>query len=656
MSEPGSRRFACIGGRRANFSTRYAKLRSNEAAPDNTLVGDVKVFDFSGNLITETIGARLWYLDSAQKQDVLESVEDWLYEPQWVIKDTAADELSPEGSMTGTWIIFRDQQGIGDAVCAQLRQHGATCLCVDHGEQPSEANDALITISPDNADDYDGLLRAAARQDSVVKGIVHLWSLDASDPEKADLGAVQEAQTIGPVSVLRMVQALDRAQQPTPPKLWLISRGAQPAGEKPLPLALLQSPLWGLGRTIAMENGDFWGGQVDLDPSDAPAAAAGLLLRQLVERRGEDQTAFRERPPVCPAAGSADENDVQARTSSHSSGRNLPDHGRVGRHRAHHCPMVGHPRRSPSDFGWAQRTSGSATMGRGRTEKPSRASASRPSENWRASVRTSKRWPWTWVTRRSVSEMVGQCLRADHPPLRGVFHAAGVMQYEALGNQTPEQMRDVFAAKMVGGWLLHRLLADVPLELFVLFSSSSSLLSSPMMGSYSAANVFLDALAHHRRATGKAALSVNWGTWAEAGMATRFQAKEESKRHGRTGATKGVGVLIYATRIGSLGAIAGRRRCAGWRDADRLGVMAAGLRQPRRCPLPFAVDFRKAILGHRPATADGESREHILAAQPETRAEMLGAYLAKQMSRILKVSLGLSRIRQRRYRTWDLTR
>ncbi len=67
----------------------YAQLRSNEAAPENTLVGDVKVFDFSGNLITETIGARLWYLDSAQKLDVLESVEDWLYEPQWMIKDTS---------------------------------------------------------------------------------------------------------------------------------------------------------------------------------------------------------------------------------------------------------------------------------------------------------------------------------------------------------------------------------------------------------------------------------------------------------------------------------------------------------------------------------------------------------------------------------------
>ena len=63
--------------------------------------------------------------------------------------------------MTGTWIIFRDQQGIGDAVCAQLRERGATCLCVDHGEQRSQASDASMTIRPDHADDYDELLRAA---------------------------------------------------------------------------------------------------------------------------------------------------------------------------------------------------------------------------------------------------------------------------------------------------------------------------------------------------------------------------------------------------------------------------------------------------------------------------------------------------------------
>ncbi len=220
--------------------------------------------------------------------------------------------MSPEASMTGTWIIFRDQQGIGDAVCAQLRSAGRHASAWITVSNVRNRTTALMTIRPDNADDYDGLLRAAARQGSVVEGIVHLWSLDAADPEKADLKAVQEAQTLGPVSVLHMVQALDRAQQPAPPKLWLISRGAQPVGEKAVPLSVLQSPLWGLGRTIAMESGDFWGGQVDLDPADTPAAAAVLLLRQLCERKGEDQTAFRDGRRYVPAVGSADENDVKA--------------------------------------------------------------------------------------------------------------------------------------------------------------------------------------------------------------------------------------------------------------------------------------------------------------------------------------------------------
>src|SRR6185312_5829837 len=97
--------------------------------------------------------------------------------------------------------------------------------------------------------------------------------------------------------------------------------------------------------------------------------------------------------------------------------------------------------------------------------------------------------------------------------------------------------------KVTGGWMLHRMLTKTPLDLFVLFSSSSSLLSSPLMGGYSAANVFLDALAHHRRGLGLPAISINWGTWAETGMATRFQTNDKFQHQGRSGATRGIGVL-----------------------------------------------------------------------------------------------------------------
>ena len=311
---------------------------------------------------TQGAGHPLPRIDSSQKHALLESVEDWFYEPKWEIKETTG-EFSPEVLTTGTWIIFRDQQGIGDAVCAQLRERGATCLCVDHGGERSQANGTPMTIRPENADDYDGLLRGAARQDSSVGRIVHLWSLDASDPENADLRAVQEAQTLGPVSVLRLVQALDRARLPAPPNLWLISRGAQPVGEKATPLSALQSPLWGLGRTIAMESAHLWGGMVDLDPADTPAAAGALLLRQLVEGRGEDQTAFRDgRRYVLRLARRAKTVSKTERVTVRSDATYLITGG-LGGIGLDYCPMVGRSRRPSSYFGRAQLASGSPTVG-----------------------------------------------------------------------------------------------------------------------------------------------------------------------------------------------------------------------------------------------------------------------------------------------------
>jgi hypothetical protein len=85
------------------------------------------------------------------------------------------------------------------------------------------------------------------------------------------------------------------------------------------------------------------------------------------------------------------------------------------------------------------------------------------------------------------------------------------------------------AAKVLGAWHLHELTADLPLEQFVLFSSAAALLGSPGQGNYAAANAFLDALAHHRRAEGRPGLSINWGSWAEVGMAARLKESQGSR-------------------------------------------------------------------------------------------------------------------------------
>jgi NAD(P)-dependent dehydrogenase (short-subunit alcohol dehydrogenase family)/acyl carrier protein len=110
---------------------------------------------------------------------------------------------------------------------------------------------------------------------------------------------------------------------------------------------------------------------------------------------------------------------------------------------------------------------------------------------------------------------------ATMPPLRGVFHCAGLLDDGVLLRQDWAGFARVMAAKVSGAWNLHVLTKDMPLDFFFLFSSVASLLGSPGQGNHAAANAFLDALAHDRHARGLCASSINWGGWAEVGAAAR---------------------------------------------------------------------------------------------------------------------------------------
>jgi acyl transferase domain-containing protein/NAD(P)-dependent dehydrogenase (short-subunit alcohol dehydrogenase family) len=114
-------------------------------------------------------------------------------------------------------------------------------------------------------------------------------------------------------------------------------------------------------------------------------------------------------------------------------------------------------------------------------------------------------------------------------PLRGIVHAAGVLDDGILEQQTWSRFAGVMAPKVCGAWNLHRLTLSSELDFFVLFSAAAALIGSPGQGNYAAANAFMDGLAHHRKAKGLPALSIDWGAWAEAGMAARL-AKKDAER------------------------------------------------------------------------------------------------------------------------------
>jgi surfactin synthase thioesterase subunit len=123
------------------------------------------------------------------------------------------------------------------------------------------------------------------------------------------------------------------------------------------------------------------------------------------------------------------------------------------------------------------------------------------------------------VSRFAEIAGVLESIKHQMPPLKGIIHAAGVLEDGMLVNQSKEAFERVMAPKVAGAWQLHELTRGMALDFFVLFSSAAALLGSPGQGNYAAANAFMDALAHYRKYQGQPALTVNWGPWAGAGMA-----------------------------------------------------------------------------------------------------------------------------------------
>ncbi|OBH04148.1 polyketide synthase [Mycobacterium sp. E2699] len=120
-------------------------------------------------------------------------------------------------------------------------------------------------------------------------------------------------------------------------------------------------------------------------------------------------------------------------------------------------------------------------------------------------------------------------------PLRGVFHAAGVLDDGLIASLTPDRLDTVLRAKVAGAWNLHELTKDLNVPAFVMFSSMAGIVGAPGQGNYAAANSFLDGLASYRRAQGLAGLSVAWGLWEEASAMTRHLGDKDRARMSRSG-------------------------------------------------------------------------------------------------------------------------
>ncbi|MEM9177322.1 MAG: SDR family NAD(P)-dependent oxidoreductase, partial [Myxococcota bacterium] len=145
-------------------------------------------------------------------------------------------------------------------------------------------------------------------------------------------------------------------------------------------------------------------------------------------------------------------------------------------------------------------------------------------------------------------------------PLRGVVHAAGVLEDGLLKGLDAEKVAPVLRPKVEGARQLHRATREHALDFFVLYSSAASLLGSPGQGAHVAANGFLDALATHRRRRSLPALCINWGPWSETGSAAN-EATAAAMR------SRGIGPIPTRQGLAALGALLARA------DVTQVGVV-----------------------------------------------------------------------------------
>ncbi|MEO8816118.1 MAG: type I polyketide synthase [Mycobacterium sp.] len=471
--------------------------------------------------------------------------QDRIYQLHWQPASIAVDGDAPARS-TGpaSWLILSDGP-VADTLRDHLESQAQSCVLVEPVVGLAEIERLTADsyrIDPTRPEHFQQMLRAAFGGDRPpCRGVVHLWNLLAAPPAQTDCASLESATTLGTLSVVHLIQALMLVGWSESPRLWLVTRGAQPAGAADTaqaagqPLAVAQAPVWGIGHGIEHEYPELRCACVDLSADGGPEELRGLFselwsdssevdvalrgYRRYVARLARYNEAGNDEP------GSASEFAVRDDASYLITGGLGAVGGAVAgwlvERGARHLVLMG--RSAPSKAAQATldalRAAGAeVTVARGDVTKPDDVAA--------------------------VLATIG----ATMPPLRGVVHAAGTVDDAILALLDEAKLRAVMAPKVQGAWNLHTLTSDADLDFFVLFSSAASVLGSPGAANYGAANAFLDALAWYRRAAGQPALSLNFGPWTGLGMFTNSDLHRHFAQYG----VQGMSATQYCAALGFL--------------------------------------------------------------------------------------------------------
>ncbi|MEM9271361.1 MAG: type I polyketide synthase [Cyanobacteria bacterium P01_F01_bin.143] len=547
-----------------------------------------------------------------QKQLTEIKFQDWLYQVQW---EPVAQKLKLKQSQPIHWLIFADSTGTAEDLGSQLKQQNYDYTLVFSGEAYQNDEPGIYYVNPAHSQDFQRLWQAIiTTQGLPVTQIVHFWSLETSS-EKLTNTTLAKAQKLGCNSVLYLLQSLLKLNQDNLPKLWLVTRGIQPVEVGAINTEIASASLWGLGKVIALEHPQIWGGMIDLDLQTSDKEGE-IILKHLENPQGENQLAVRQGKYYGARLVPLLKNNVTSEfrlATSESTYLITGGLGALGLQVAQWLSKKG--------------AKNLVLMGRrGAGEEAKRVISQLEQTGTKVLVAQGDVAKVEDVT--NILEQINSTL----PPLRGLIHTAGVIDDGVLAKLSWDSWEKVMAPKVQGSWNLHQLTQNLSLDFFVCFSSAASLLGSVAQGNYAAANSFMDALAHYRQAQGLPALTINWGVWGETGMAAQLDQsyQERLKTRGITPLSAAQGLQILEQLLN--------------KSLPQIGVFAIAWStfvqtSSLGSPSPFLARLLQEEQLQQPTTTTENQKGQLLAkleAAPEReRQNILRIHLQQQIQKIL---------------------
>ncbi|MEV6663876.1 SDR family NAD(P)-dependent oxidoreductase [Streptomyces nigra] len=552
----------------------------------DTATLDLRLYDEDDQLLVEALEFRL---------TALSPLDGALFETRWQPRPAADEPPAP-----GTWLVLADTTGVAADLALRLDDDSTPHVIARPGEAFAAEGPGRYVLDPADPDQLAQLLDEAFPHEP-PRHIVQLTALDA--PAIDDGPTAGEAARLGCLSTLHLVRAL--AERAWAPRLHIVVRGSQAAGDSTHVTHPEQALAWGFGLAVAQEHPELRTTLVDLPPTDGTDA----LWTQLRHADDERLVALRPDGRHVPRLTRTRPDDSGPPTGS---GAYLITGGLGGLGRVVAERLAGRGVR------------GLALLGRGAPDAEAVA--------WIDGLR--ERGVAVHLARADVTDRAGLTaaldgVRAELGPITGIVHAAGVLDDATLAHLSDDRVLSVLGPKVLGTALLTELVPEA--EDFVLFASAAGLLGSAGQSAYCAANAFLDAWAHHLALHDRRAVSLDWGAWAGVGMVAGSDARAaQTARSGLVALSAGDGGELLDRVLGT-----SRRQLAPLAlDWELLTLDPDAVRTR-----PILADL---VTLPAPATGTDELVEKVLAATDDAeRAVRLEAYVR---ARIAEVSGGTGQV------------